>query len=117
MRYSTKIELGKPEQFKWLEGVIAAVFILSVLDGVMTLIWVFTDHAREANPIMDYLIGLHPAVFMVVKTALVALGSLLLYRLRTNRLAVVGIFVAFIIYYAVVVGIHLSTAGFLMTML
>lgn len=113
MRYRAKIEIGKPEQFKWLEGVIAALFILSVLDGVMTLIWVFTGVARESNPFMDYLIWLHPAAFMVVKIALVALGALLLYRLRTNRLAVIGIFVAFIIYYAIVVGLHLSTAGVL----
>lgn len=117
MGYRVKIDIGKPEQFKWLGGVIAAVFILNVLDGVMTLIWVFTGHARESNPVMDYLIWLHPAAFMAVKISLVALGALLLYRLRTNRLAVIGIFVAFIVYYAIVVGLHLSTAGVLMTTL
>ena len=117
MRYRAKIDIGKPDQFKWLEGVIAAVFVLSILDGVMTLIWVFTGHAAESNPVMDYLIWLHPLAFMAVKIVLVALSCVLLYRLRRNQLAVVGIFVAFIVYYAIVVGLHLSTAGVLIAYL
>ncbi len=40
------------------------MFILSVLDGVMTLIWVLTGHAAESNPVMDYLIWLHLPLYL-----------------------------------------------------
>jgi hypothetical protein len=105
------VKIGGDNQYRWLEYIAAAAFILCVLDGIMTVIWVLTEHAEEANPMMDHLLNMHPLLFMVVKMTLTALGIVLLWRYRHNRLAVVGIFAAFIIYYVIVVSFHLSTAG------
>ena len=107
------MKIGDPRQYGWLEWITAAAFVLCVLDGVMTIIWIVTGGAREANPMMDLLFQIHPAVFMLVKTTLVALGITLLWRLRRHALAVVGIFVAFIAYYFIVVAYHLTAAGYL----
>ncbi len=107
------MEIGDDTQYRWLKGILAAAFILSVVDGVMTVFWIFSGYAREANVVMDYLLRLHPALFMTVKTTLVGLGLTLLWRLRTKPLAVIGIFMSFILFYAIVVGFHLYAAGLL----
>ena len=55
--------------------------------------------ATEANPLMAPLVHDHPLLFVLAKSAIVLLGSALLWRLRTRRLAVIAIFVAFLAYY------------------
>jgi len=101
------MKIGDPKHFRWLEGIVAAVFILNVMDGVLTIVWYMTGRAEEANPLMAGAIGLHPVVFILLKIALVALGSVLLWRYRHRAMAVVGIFIAFIAYYWVLI-YHLS---------
>ena len=54
-----------------------------------------------ARMLMDHLIQVHPVLFIVAKLALVMLGCMLLWRLRTRALAVVSIFLVFFVYYAV----------------
>ncbi len=101
------MKVGEPHQFKWLVGVIVTVFVLNVVDGVLTILWVSTKQAREANPLLARALGLHPVLFIVIKIALVGMGSYLLWRHRKRAVAVVGIFVAFIAYYWVMV-MHVS---------
>ena len=93
------LKIGDAQQFRWLRGIISVVFILNVIDGVLTLGWVFTDRAVEANPLMAELIELHPVLFITGKMLLVLLGSLLLWRLRHKRVAVIAIFFIFLVYY------------------
>jgi len=78
---------------------IVATFVLNVADAVLTLHWIFGGHAAEANPLMDRLIHMDPTVFMTTKLMLVALGSVLLWRLRERRAAVFAIFALFLTYY------------------
>ncbi len=79
------MKTGGDKQYRWLEYIAAATFILCVLDGIMTVIWVLTEHAEEANPMMDHLLNMHPLLFMVVKMTLTALGIVLLWRYRPER--------------------------------
>ena len=97
------MQIGKPEHFLWLKGIVGSVFILNVLDGILTLWWYFSGRATEANPAMSNLIKTHPLLFIIVKMTLVALGSYLLWRLRHRALAVIAIFIAFMVYYTVLV--------------
>ena len=97
-------------RFPWLAEITAWVFILSVLDGIMTIFWVLGNFAEEANPLMDILIASNPVIFMVVKMLLVSLGIALLWRLRFRPLAVAGIFICFIVYCGIMIH-HLSAAG------
>ena len=68
-------------------SLLGLVFIFNALDAIATLAWIFKGTATEANPLMEWLISLHPVVFVVFKLTLVGLGSVLLYRFRHNRLA------------------------------
>ena len=97
------MKVGTKLQFKWLEWVIGLIFLINAVDGVLTIFWVFSGHATEANPIMDHLIDVDPVVFMAVKLCLVAMGSYLLWRLRYKRVAVVAVFVLFMVYYSILV--------------
>ncbi len=97
------MKVGTKRQFQWLKWIIGLIFVINAIDGVLTIFWVFSGHASEANPIMDHLIEVDPVVFMGVKLALVAMGSYLLWRLRYKRIAVVSIFVLFTVYYGILV--------------
>ena len=95
------MKVGTSEQFKWLNGILAVVFILNVVDGILTLVWYFTGRAKEANPLLAQVISLHPVLFICVKISLVGLGSYLLWKYRKKALAVIGIFMAFLAYYTI----------------
>jgi len=82
-----------------LKLIILSIVVLNVVDGIMTICSVFTGRAVEANPLMAFLIDCHPVLFMTCKQMLVALGVVLLWRLRRRKLAVFSIFGAFLIYY------------------
>jgi hypothetical protein len=99
-------KIGTIQHFRWLRGIIAAVLILNLLDALFTILVVVTHRAQEANPMMASLLD-DPWLFMIVKLALVSLGSYLLWRFRKRRFAVIAIFVAFLVYYFILL-YHLS---------
>lgn len=94
----------------WLIGMAVWIFILSVIDGMLTIFWVLSNRATEANPLMSHLIMQDPVLFLVVKNVLVALGVILLWRLRQRPLALVGIFACFLVYSTVLIH-HLTAVG------
>jgi hypothetical protein len=110
------LTVGKPEHFRWLHGVVAAVLVLNLLDALFTLVWVRAGLATEANPLVADLVNDHAVLFVIVKLGLVGLGSLLLWRRRGRPVAVVGIFTAFLAYYGVLL-YHLQYASSLIGLL
>ncbi|MGH0028952.1 MAG: DUF5658 family protein [Myxococcota bacterium] len=110
--------IGSRQHFRWLEGIVKVTLVLNLVDAVFTLLWVWAGLASEANPLLAELVLEHPIAFVSVKLALVGLGSMLLWWRRQRPLAVVAIFLAFLVYYgilllhidylATVVGILLS---------
>ena len=105
-----RLEVGSAEHFRWLHSIVAAVLVLNLLDAVFTLFWVRAGLATEANPLVADLVNHHAVLFVVVKTCLVGLGSVLLWWRRQRPIAVVGIFAAFITYYGVLL-YHLQYAS------
>jgi len=103
------LAIGTPQHFRWLEGIVRAVLVLNVADAVFTLLWIRGGLASEANPLLRELAHGHPVLFVAAKLALVGLGSWLLWRERRRPLAVIAIFVAFGVYY----GLLLAHVGFL----
>ena len=93
--------IGTVQHFRWLAYIVWATLVLNVADAVLTLLWVTSGQATEANPIMAVLIERNPIMFVVVKFTLVFLGSTLLWRYRKRPLSVICIFIAFIVYYSV----------------
>ena len=100
-------KVGTPKEFRWLHGIVKAIIVLNVLDAIFTLIWVQAGLAKEANVLLQDLVSNHTVLFMVVKLALVSLGSMLLWRNRKHPFAVVGLFFVFMTYYYILL-YHLS---------
>ena len=101
------MKVGSAQQFGWLRGVVAVALILNLVDAILTIIWVTSDLAEEANPIMDWFLGFGTVPFAVAKIAIVSLGSYVLWRTRRRPLAVIGVFIMFMAYYFILL-YHLS---------
>jgi len=97
----SRLPLGTPEQFRWLQGIVKTVLVLNLLDAIFTLVWVRWGFAREANLMIDRLVERHAVVFIAVKLGLVGMGSWLLWQRRHHATAVIAIFIAFMTYYLV----------------
>ena len=91
--------IGTAEPFRWLRNIVKVVLTLNLLDAIFTMTWVTAGLASEANPLLATLVRDHPLVFVAVKLGLVGGGSWLLWQHRQRPLAVIGIFVAFLLYY------------------
>ncbi len=105
-----RMPIAAPGQYRWLHGVVKGVLVLNLADALFTLYWVRAGHAREANDLIDELVNEHAVLFVVTKLALVGLGSWLLWNRRSRPLAVVAIFVVFLVYYAILM-LHLDHLG------
>lgn len=101
------LAIGTGRHFEWLYGIAKWILVLNLLDGVFTLVWVEYFQARELNVMMRDLVYSSGLSFMLVKLTLVSLGTLFLWRNRSNALAVVSIFLAFFCYYWVLL-VHLE---------
>lgn len=113
---SSGFQVGTETHFRWLNGIVKAVLVMNLIDAVLTLLWVRTGFATEANPLISQIVEQHAFLFVASKLTLVFLGTAMLWRLRREPLAVVGIFAAFLVYYAVLV-YHLSFASILLQQL
>lgn len=78
----------------------AFIIVMNILDAVFTLFWLNTGLAKEANVLLRYLVEHYPILFVVTKFALVLAGTYILWRNRRNKYAVFGLFLAFLVYYA-----------------
>jgi hypothetical protein len=94
-----------------LLGVVASIFLLNALDGMLTLAWVGSGRATEFNPLMDRLLTIHPVLFMAIKMLLVCLGVLLLWRFRDRTAAVASLYLCLAAYSLILV--YHSTGLFL----
>jgi hypothetical protein len=93
--------IGTQEHFGWLYGIAKGILVLNLLDGIFTLIWVQFFGAGELNVLLSDLVMESALLFMSAKLAIVSLGTIFLWRVRSNPLAVVCIFTAFFGYYLV----------------
>ena len=111
-RATGSFQVGTAQHYRWLEGVVKAVVVMNLLDAVLTLLWVRAGFATEANPFIEHIVNQSGLVFVVSKLVLVFLGTTLLWRYRTRPLAVMGIFLAFMVYYGILL-VHLRFASHL----
>jgi len=93
--------IGTSQHFRWLYGIVQWLVVLNLLDGIFTIVWVRYFYADEYNVMMRDLALGDQVLFMVVKLTLVSLGALYLWRNRSHPLAVVAIFLAFLVYYLI----------------
>ena len=76
---------------------------MNLADALLTLRFIELQTAVEANPIMAYLLSVHPALFFFVKTLVVSTGAFFFYINRERLLARISLLLCVIIYFCVIV--------------
>jgi hypothetical protein len=84
------------------------LFLLNLLDGLLTIMWVRSGVATEANNLMAGLLNYGNWPFMLVKIAMGTFAAVVLYRGGSRPLAKYGIAVCIAIYVGLM-GVHLFT--------
>jgi len=74
------------------------IFILNVLDGLMTLLWINLGIANEMNPLMSFLLFQGPEVFFFTKILIVGLGLIFLWKHKEYKIAVISAKIAMTVY-------------------
>jgi hypothetical protein len=90
------------QQAAMLYSIAAAALVFNLLDAVLTMVWVSSGLAVEANPLLEPVLAASPVGFVVIKCALVSLGLLLLWRLRQRATAAAAMVGTAVVYFAVV---------------
>ena len=84
------------------------LFLLNWLDAQLTLIWVRSDIATEANNLMAQLLHIGDAPFLLTKLAIGAFSAYVLYRCSHLTIARRGMKLALTVYGALML-VHAAT--------
>jgi hypothetical protein len=84
------------------------LFLLNVLDAVLTIVWVRSGVAIESNQLMATLLDIGNLPFLAVKIAIGALAVIVLLHAGDRRLSRYGLTAALAVYIGLM-GIHLFT--------
>lgn len=84
------------------------LFLLNWVDAQLTLIWVRSDIATEANNLMAQLLDLGDAPFLLTKLAIGAFSAYVLYRCSHLTIARRGMKLALVVYGALML-VHAAT--------
>lgn len=84
------------------------LFMLNVLDAVLTIFWVRNGVATEGNQLMASLLDIGNTPFLIVKIAIGTITAIVLFRWGNRKLARYGLAVALAVYLGLM-GIHLFT--------
>lgn len=79
---------------------IVALFSLSILDLLFTIILITFFEAQEINPFMLPILNYSPWLFATLKITATLIGCKILYHYQNNKLAKTGINVCLVIYTA-----------------
>ena len=85
-----------------------ALFVLNWLDAQLTLFWVHTNVASEANNLMARLLEIGDAPFMLTKLAIGTFAALVLYRCSHLNIARRGMKLVLSVYGALML-VHIAT--------
>lgn len=92
------------------------LFLLNLLDAVLTLVWVTSGVAGEGNYLMAKLLEFGPMAFLGAKIAIGAFAAFVLLRWGNRKIARYGVAAALAVYVGVM-AIHfvtfLSAAGYM----
>lgn len=83
-------------------ALLLTIFLLNVADAFMTMIWLHRG-GREANPVMDFLLDIGPAAFLLQKCLVVGFWLLLLLVHKNFRFARLGLYASLVVYSALLI--------------
>ena len=82
-----------------ISSMVKAILVLNLIDAILTMYWVKHGLAQEMNPLLANTVLNFPIVFVLIKLSLVGLGVCVLWRNRSNQLAIGAICLALAAYY------------------
>ncbi len=88
-------------------GICAAILLLNLIDALLTLLFLQSGLAEEANPLMDLAYRTSPMAFLLLKLAMVQAGILILHYHRRVPVAQHALHGVAAVYVAIV-GYHLA---------
>lgn len=83
-------------------ALLLTIFLLNVADAFMTMLWLHRG-GREANPVMDFLLDIGPAAFLLQKCLVVGFWLLLLLVHKNFRFARLGLYASLVVYSALLI--------------
>ena len=86
----------------------ALLFVLNLLDALLTIVWVRSGVATEGNHLMAKLLDIGDLTFLVAKISIGTVAAIVLLKWGYMRLAKYGLSVALAVYISLM-GIHLFT--------
>lgn len=95
---SESLGLNQPWMTDEFGALIGAICVFNALDALATSSFVIMGLATEANPMMELLLSIHPALFVSAKITLVSLGLIILAKWRQLALARGAILMLFSVY-------------------
>lgn len=87
------------------------LFVLNILDAILTIYWVRNGFASEGNQLMAHLLDMGVLPFLLVKIAVGGVAAIVLWRWGNLPLARYGMTVTLAIYISLM-GIHFFTGLF-----
>ena len=84
------------------------LFVLNLVDGLLTIAWVRSGVATEGNGLMAHLLEIGNGPFLLAKIGMGAFAAIVLYRGGNRPLARYGLALALVLYIGLM-GIHLFT--------
>lgn len=84
------------------------LFVLNLLDALLTIVWVRNGVATEGNQLMATLLDIGNGPFLAVKIGIGLVATVVLLRSRNHVLAKYGLAIALAVYLGLMV-IHLFT--------
>jgi hypothetical protein len=101
---------------KYLTHFVALLYALNLVDALLTILWVQTGFATEANALMDMFLSIGVVPFLLVKIGMGTFAAVVFIYGADYRLARIGVTVA-LYAYAFTMGVHILTglaaSGFL----
>lgn len=107
LSYGGSVEKDMLTSAEAFENGLGSLIIMNLIDAVMTALWVSEGIVTEGNPLMESAISQGYSTFVLGKVFMVGMGTAVLYRLRSHRLARVSL-VPLVLTYSFVIGNHIG---------
>ena len=91
-----------------VSGMTIVLFLLNLVDALLTIYWVRNGFATEGNALMASLLDMGNTPFLAVKMMIGATTAIVLWRWKNLRVAQYGLTVALAVYLGVM-AVHLFT--------
>lgn len=104
-RYGERIAFWLERMQPRFHALIVGIFVMNVLDGWLTIVWVNLHLATEANPLMNALLQIDPGLFMAGKLGIIFMSLQIIRNYRHRLSAMLTLLFAFWLY-ALIIAYH-----------